>query len=271
MLTIGEFSSATRLTVKALRIYHEEGLLVPERVDAVTGYRYYGDGSFRRAQAIVILRDLGFSIQEMGAIFAQCADDDELGSFFRRRLAEVERELARMREVRGLIRVYGEGEREETMRENLEIREITANDAWMCGIRYRGAYANIGRYFSDLFKKAGRYYVGKPFALYYDCEHREEADIEAGILVRREVSIPGVDCRVLPGGNFVSILHRGPYEALGVAYKALFEYLSGKNLELGGPLRELYLKGPGMIFPRDPSRFVTEIRAPVVDRATPDD
>lgn len=39
MLTMGEFSAATRLTVKALRLYHDEGILVPERIDPMSGYR----------------------------------------------------------------------------------------------------------------------------------------------------------------------------------------------------------------------------------------
>ena len=49
MLTIGEFSAASRLTIKALRMYHDEGILVPEKIDPVSGYRYYGDASDRKS------------------------------------------------------------------------------------------------------------------------------------------------------------------------------------------------------------------------------
>ena len=38
MFTIGEFSRATHLSVKALRHYDEIGLLMPADVDASTGY-----------------------------------------------------------------------------------------------------------------------------------------------------------------------------------------------------------------------------------------
>jgi DNA-binding transcriptional MerR regulator len=41
MLTIGDFSRITHLTVKTLRRYHEIGLLEPAKVDSQTGYRYY--------------------------------------------------------------------------------------------------------------------------------------------------------------------------------------------------------------------------------------
>ncbi len=84
MLTIGEFSKATRLTVKALRIYHEAGLLVPEKVDASTAYRFYGDSSFKKANAICLLRELGFSLKEMKVILDSCKDDDELVVFLKK-------------------------------------------------------------------------------------------------------------------------------------------------------------------------------------------
>jgi len=41
MFSIGEFSRITGLSIKALRLYHEKGILVPGRVDDATGYRYY--------------------------------------------------------------------------------------------------------------------------------------------------------------------------------------------------------------------------------------
>ena len=41
MLKIGEFSKMSQLTVKALRFYEKEGLLLPAAVDSLTGYRMY--------------------------------------------------------------------------------------------------------------------------------------------------------------------------------------------------------------------------------------
>ncbi|MGH2595674.1 MAG: MerR family DNA-binding transcriptional regulator, partial [Actinomycetota bacterium] len=38
---IGEFARRSRLSLKALRLYDELGVLVPSRVDQGSGYRYY--------------------------------------------------------------------------------------------------------------------------------------------------------------------------------------------------------------------------------------
>ena len=39
LLTIGEFAHRTRLSVKALRLYDQLGLVTPAMVDASSGYR----------------------------------------------------------------------------------------------------------------------------------------------------------------------------------------------------------------------------------------
>jgi len=260
MLTTGEFSSTTRLTVKALRIYHEEGLLVPEKIDAITGYRYYGDESFRKANAIILLRELGFSISEMKAILSSCMDEDELVGFFTDKLLEVEKEIFRIREARNRISYFIESGKAGNMKNDLEICERDVNDVMICGIRFLGKYPEIGSRFGELMKKAGRYISGKTFALYYDGEYKDcGADIEAAVEVRKETNIPGISCRVLEGGHFACIVHRGSYDQLGIAYKVLFDYLKEHGLRLAGPVREVYHKGPGWIIPRDPKRFVTEI------------
>ena len=41
MLSIGEFSKISHLTMKTLRYYDEIGLLKPAFIDAKNGYRYY--------------------------------------------------------------------------------------------------------------------------------------------------------------------------------------------------------------------------------------
>jgi DNA-binding transcriptional MerR regulator len=41
LVTIGEFPRLSRLSTKALRLYDGLGLLVPDHVDAATGYHWY--------------------------------------------------------------------------------------------------------------------------------------------------------------------------------------------------------------------------------------
>src|SRR5690242_8382788 len=65
MFSIGEFSRSTGITVKTLRFYHDEKLLIPTHVDAQTGYRYYDPVLIARAKRIVDLRSLEFSLDQI--------------------------------------------------------------------------------------------------------------------------------------------------------------------------------------------------------------
>ena len=65
MLRIGEFSKLSLLTVKALRFYEKEGLLLPAFVDKFTGYRYYDASQLVLAGRIKALRQLQFSVDEI--------------------------------------------------------------------------------------------------------------------------------------------------------------------------------------------------------------
>ncbi len=57
-VSIGDFARRSRLSIKALRLYDELGVLVPARVDEASGYRYYDVGQVDEARLVVMLRQL---------------------------------------------------------------------------------------------------------------------------------------------------------------------------------------------------------------------
>ncbi|MGY1775035.1 MerR family transcriptional regulator [Geodermatophilus sp. SYSU D00804] len=62
LLRAGEFLRRTRLSAKALRLYAEQGLLVPDAVDPWSGYRGYAAGQVERARLIAALRRAGMPL-----------------------------------------------------------------------------------------------------------------------------------------------------------------------------------------------------------------
>jgi DNA-binding transcriptional MerR regulator len=64
------FSAATGLSVKALRLYDERGLLVPARVDRATGYRRYAEGQIATAARIALLRRAGIGLGDIERFLA---------------------------------------------------------------------------------------------------------------------------------------------------------------------------------------------------------
>jgi DNA-binding transcriptional MerR regulator len=57
-VSIGEFARRSRLSIKALRLYDERGVLVPARVDEASGYRYYDVEQLEAARLVSMLRQL---------------------------------------------------------------------------------------------------------------------------------------------------------------------------------------------------------------------
>ncbi|MGF6176004.1 MerR family transcriptional regulator [Ensifer sp. 4252] len=67
-LLAGRFGAATRLSPKALRLYAEQGLLVPAYTDPATGYRYYAPEQAARARLIARLRHLGLPVARVAQL-----------------------------------------------------------------------------------------------------------------------------------------------------------------------------------------------------------
>jgi DNA-binding transcriptional MerR regulator len=68
LLSIGAFARSTRLSIKALRLYAELGLLVPAWIDPETGYRFYTPDQGDRAKLIGLLRRLDMPLARIGIV-----------------------------------------------------------------------------------------------------------------------------------------------------------------------------------------------------------
>lgn len=80
LLSSGEFARRSRLSVKALRIYDEIGLLRPIEVDPSNGYRRYGVDQLRTARLIAMLRGIDMSLPEIGAVLADLGRKPDLAA-----------------------------------------------------------------------------------------------------------------------------------------------------------------------------------------------
>jgi DNA-binding transcriptional MerR regulator len=69
-ISIGEFARRSRLSLKALRLYDERGVLVPARVDHASGYRYYDTAQLDEARLVVMLRQLQLPLKAVKDLLA---------------------------------------------------------------------------------------------------------------------------------------------------------------------------------------------------------
>jgi DNA-binding transcriptional MerR regulator len=265
MFGIGEFSKITGLTVKTLRFYHDEGLLVPSFIDPQTGYRHYETSQIESARTIAYLRSLEFSLADIKSILDVEGDTDVLTLLENHKASIAQRIRSLCKAIRSLDQFISEERQAQAMTQSdFQVQEKLLEAILIAGIRMKGRYSDCGKAFAKLGRSLGRHISGKPFLLHYDSEYREDdADFEACMPLRRQVNVDGISVRSLPAGRCISLLHRGPYDQLSHSYAKILSYAKAKRFEILSPTREIYLKGPGMIFKGNPKNYLTEIQLPI--------
>lgn len=120
-LLAGEFGAAARLSPKALRVYAEQGLLLPARVDPATGYRFYSPDQLPRARLIGRLRGLGLPLARIGYLADLTAEARalELRGWLRAQRDRLDERAAMVEAAQGSI--------DPTLTEAIAVREVAAS------------------------------------------------------------------------------------------------------------------------------------------------
>ena len=97
MYKIGEFSKLCGLSVKTLRFYANEGLLIPASVDKYTGYRYYSEEQLELCGRVKMLKGMGFTLEEIRC-FISSHTTEEAQALAERKKKELEAEICELEE-----------------------------------------------------------------------------------------------------------------------------------------------------------------------------
>ncbi|MBD5507951.1 MAG: MerR family transcriptional regulator [Lachnospiraceae bacterium] len=68
LMLIGEIADFFGVSRKAMRLYEKKGIIKPLKVDAANGYRYYSAEQVQQLNALLELKALGFSLDEIKMI-----------------------------------------------------------------------------------------------------------------------------------------------------------------------------------------------------------
>jgi DNA-binding transcriptional MerR regulator len=262
LFSIGEFSRITGLTIKALRFYHEEGVLPPAHIDVGSGYRYYAARQVEVARAVTLLRELEFPVKDIRDILARQGDDEHVAEALERQKLALEEKIKKQKQAVQALRAFLAAERQGSiMSTESNVQEKELPPMLIAGIRTRGKYSDCGPLFGKLCRGAGGAAAGPPMMLIYDQEFKEnDADFEACVPLKKAKAIAGAEVRELAGGHGLTLTHKGPYGEVGPTYERLFQHAKEKGYRVVAPCREVYLKGPGMIFRGNPKNYITDIQ-----------
>jgi len=278
MIRIGDFSRLSRVSVKTLRYYDEVDLLKPLEVDRFTGYRYYSFDQIPRLNRILALRDLGFSLEQIGQLLSDSVSPEQMRGMLKLRKMEIQQrvddEKERLERVEARLRQI---ETEENMSNyDVVIKKIEPLKV----ATIRGIVPTPPEQ-GDLWQELGRYLKmhknrptgGSCLTLYYDEEHKER-DWDIEVCNPIEGDLPESDrvkVYILPSiATMACTIHHGPFITIHEAYDALFKWIHENGYSVMGPCREIYLReakhqegsGSIMVSQTDPNTM-TEIQFPV--------
>ena len=269
LLPIGLFSDASLLSVRALRRYHEQGLLVPASVDARSGYRAYAIAQLADAEVIRRLRDLDVPLPEVRRVLDArdpAVTADVLAHHRRRLQARIDEAERIVGEVQELLGNPGELHRVLVHRRIQQPEPVVA-------LRRPLAMADVPDFFAGAFPhllgvvdRHGARVTGPVGGRFGDGEgmDREGMVVEAFVPTDRPLVV-GADGDVvsghLPATTLAVALHVGPYETMSATYGAVGAWVAENEHCVTGPLQELYLLGPGS--DADPAQYRTEVGWPV--------
>lgn len=276
MFRIGDFSRLARVTIKTLHHYDEASLLQPSHVDRQTGYRYYAAAQLETLQRILLLKDLGFALDEIRKLLA--ADGPTLSATLARRGDELAHGIAldqsRLRRLEALqLSLSGDGPAEPPI---VVLRDTPAIEVY--SIRER--VPHLGSSMQTLFEAAESIVAAaharstnSPFTIFHDLEYREDdVDVEVCIPVKSGCGAR-LETRVVPGSRSMAcITYRGPYQQTPSLYAALLQWMDHSGFRIDGPLREVYhrygadqigYRLPAHVLANNSAEYVTELQAAV--------
>lgn len=264
LLPIGRFSQMTRLSVKALRLYDEQGLLNPAWVDPSSGYRYYSPGQAPKAEAIRMLRSTDMPLDEIRLVLLSGPEVVN-----ERMAAHQERLTNRLEENKRMLGFLDEliDGRKKLMSYEIEVK--TVPDQLVAATEMETSLAKVGE---DIQQGFGALvgatmsqnvpFAGAPFIIYHDIID-EETDGRIQICVPTAAEIEpanGVISTTISGGPAATTVHRGPYAEVGPAYHAVSTWVTEHGHNLVGPPRETYLNDPTEVPESD---LLTEVSWPI--------
>ena len=262
MLKIGEFSKLSLTTVKALRFYEKEGLLIPVSVDEWTGYRFYETAQLETAARIKSYRQLGLSIEEIKSIFS----GGDAGRILSAKAESLKKLKADTELQLSVIEFILEGKEMKYQVTVKEIPEMIVYSSEAVLERTSDKMQWIPSVGAECLKLNPGLKCAEP--PYEFCEYLDGEYKETDIRIRHNEAVTAfgkenehIKFRTLPAAKVLSIYHKGAYDNIGEAYAYIMEYAEKNGYVVAGLARESYIDG---IWNKESIEdWLTEIQLPI--------
>ena len=259
---IGMFAAMNHVTVKTLRFYEEQGLLMPACINQENGYRYYTLSQMAVIHQITALKRAGFTLEEIARINSG-ADEQ---SVLRKKKSEL---LAKIADLTRQIAVVDGYLSKQKTRLSTPVLVKTIPETTVAAMKTRiesyDSLFDVMPEMGALMEKAGCTCAIPEYCFtnYLEPGYKDE-DILVEIcesVTEAKEETGGLYFRTLPEIQAACVFHRGSYGTLSESYEAVLKYVEENGYEIAGQIRESYIDG---VWNQDEeSGWLTEIQIPV--------
>lgn len=261
MFKIGEFSQMVQVSTRMLRHYDKLGLLQPSEVDNFTGYRYYTLAQIPQLNRILALKDLGFSLSEVGELLRENISLAEMRGMLRLKQAEIARTV--IEEEQRLLRVAARLKQIEQAGQPSPYEVVIKQPTPLTVASQRQVVPHMDdmpayrcTMLADTYAWLAKRRVppaGPELLIYHGYEFTDmDIDMEAAVPIPPDAleelaPYPHPEVRLRRLGEDVplaSTIHQGSIYELPQAITALFSWVKENGYAAGGVIREIHLSGP---------------------------
>lgn len=259
---IGMFAAMNHVTVKTLRFYEEQGLLIPVYINQETGYRYYALSQMAVIHQITALKSAGFTLEEIVRINSGA---DEAAVLMKKK----EELISRISELTRQIAVVESylSKRKSSLSAPVLVKTIPETTVAAMTTRIKSYDCLFDRMpeMGALMEKAGCTCATPEYCFtgYLEPGYKDgdilvelcESVVEAG------EEVGGLYFRTLPEIQAACIFHKGSYSTFSESYEAVLKYIEENGYEIAGEIRESYIDG--VWNKDDESQWLSEIQIPI--------
>lgn len=255
MFRIGEFSRIAQVSGRLLRYYDEIGLLSPNFTDPETGYRYYSAQQLPRLNRILVLKELGLSLEQVARLLDQQTSTEEIRGMLTLRKAQIERtvqeEIVRFRDIESRLQQLDGLHVPDVVLKAVPAQNYLSLRGTLPGMD--AVRRRVETIVAVVPPRVGRTTLGTIAIVIHSPVYDPEAlDVEVGYLLTGNVPervILSEDRiltpRELPGVSMMAtIIHAGPVSESHRSYSLLAHWLEENQYHIVGTGRELLMQLP---------------------------
>ena len=263
---IGMFAAMNHITVKTLRFYEEQGLLMPALIHPETGYRYYTLSQMAVLHQITALKLAGFTLEEITHINSGADEKAVLLKKKSELLAKISDLTKQIAVVDGYL-----SKRKNRLSAPVLIKNIPETTVAFMQIRLESYDRLFDRMpeMGALMEKAGCECALPEYCFtnYLEPGYKD-GDIPVEIcesVVEAKKETGELRFKTLPEIRAACVFHKGSYRTFSESYEAVLRYIEENGYEIAGEIRESYIDG---IWNKDDeSQWLSEIQVPVKRKA----